>query len=130
MEQDTIVFYDGDCGLCNRVIQFILKNERGEKLHFCSLQSEFGTEFLKRKGYNAQRLNTLYLYNNSKVFKKSSAVLQIIPYLKKQWHICLIFWIIPWFLRDVMYFFISRLRKYFFKNQCMLSKGNSTRFIS
>jgi len=130
MEQDTIIFYDGDCGLCNRLIQFILKNERNEKLHFCSLQSEFGTEFLRRKGFDAKRLNTLYFYTGGKVFKKSGAALQIIPFLKKPWSICWTFWIIPWFLRDLLYNLTSRLRKCFFKNQCFLSKGNSTRFIA
>ena len=45
MENDTIVFYDGDCGLCNRVVQFILRNERNQKLVFCALQSEFGSNF-------------------------------------------------------------------------------------
>lgn len=130
MEQDTIIFYDGDCGLCNRVIQFILKNERGEKLLFCSLQSEFGTEFLKRKGYDAKRLNTLYFYNGSKVFKKSSAVIQIIPFLKKPWSICLIFWITPWFIRDLLYDLVAFFRKHIPNTQCALYKANSTRFIS
>jgi predicted DCC family thiol-disulfide oxidoreductase YuxK len=130
MESDAIVFYDGDCGLCNRVIQFILRNERNEKLVFCSLQSEFGIEFLKRKGYNAESLNTFYYYNGQQIFKKSSAALQLIPFLKSPWLICLIFWAIPWFLRDFMYDIVSHFRKYFFKTQCQLIRGNSTRFIA
>ena len=130
MENDTIVFYDGDCGLCNRVVQFILRNERNQKLVFCALQSEFGIEFLKRKGYDATRLNTFYFYNGKNIFKKSSAALQIIPFLKTPWRICLIFWVIPKFLRDLIYDFVSYYRKYFFKTQCYLHNGNSTRFIA
>ncbi|MBM3452539.1 MAG: DUF393 domain-containing protein [Bacteroidetes bacterium] len=127
---DTIVFYDGYCGLCNFVIQFILKNERKEKLMFCSLQSEFAIEFLKEKGYDATLLNTLYFYNGSRIFRKSSAALQIIRYLKPIWWILLIFWIVPWFVRDIFYDGIASIRKKIILTSCALEKRNSTRFIA
>lgn len=127
---DTIVFYDGDCGLCNFIVQFILKNERKEKLMFCSLQSEFAIEFLKEKGYDATLLNTLYFYNGSRIFRKSSAALQIIRYLKPIWWFLLIFWIVPWFVRDIFYDGIASIRKKIILTSCSLEKRNSTRFIA
>jgi predicted DCC family thiol-disulfide oxidoreductase YuxK len=128
--KDTIVFYDGDCGLCSYIVQFILKNEREEKLLFCSLQSEFAIEFLKRKGHDATLLNTLYFFNGSKIYRKSSAALEIIKFLKSPWQFFLVFWIIPWFIRDVFYDIIASIRKKIVPTTCSLEKRNSTRFIA
>lgn len=128
--KDSIVFYDGDCDLCNFVVQFILKNEREEKLMFCSLQSEFAIEFLKEKGFDATLLNTLYFYNGSRIFRKSSAALQIIRYLKPKWWFILVFWIVPWFIRDIFYDIIASIRKKIVPMSCYLEKNNSTRFIA
>ena len=128
--EDTIVFYDGDCGLCSYVVQFILKNEREEKLMFCSLQSEFAVEFLKKKGYDATLLNTLYFFNGSKIYRKSSAALQILRNLKSKWQLFLVLWIIPWFIRDIFYDIIASIRKKIVPNACSIEKRNSTLFIS
>lgn len=128
--KDTIVFYDGDCGLCSYIVQFILKNEREEKLLFCSLQSEFAIEFLKRKGHDATLLNTLYFFDGSKIYRKSSAALQIIKFLKSPWKVFLIFWIIPWFIRDIFYDLIASVRKKIVPTACSLERRNSTRFIA
>jgi predicted DCC family thiol-disulfide oxidoreductase YuxK len=128
--EDTIVFYDGDCGLCSYVVLFILKNEREEKLMFCSLQSEFAVEFLKKKGYDATLLNTLYFFNGSKIYRKSSAALQIVRYLKSKWQLFLVLWIIPWFIRDIFYDIIASIRKKIVATSCSLEKRNSARFIA
>ena len=128
--KDSIVFYDGDCGLCNFVVQFILKNEREEKLMFCSLHSEFAIEFLKRKGHDATLLNTLYFFDGSKIYRKSSAALQIIKFLKSPWQGFLIFWIVPWFIRDIFYDIIASIRKKIVPSSCSLEKRNSARFIA
>jgi predicted DCC family thiol-disulfide oxidoreductase YuxK len=128
--QDTIVFYDGDCGLCSYVVQIILNNEREEKLSFCSLQSEFAIEFLRQKGYNAKLLNTMYFFNGTKIYRKSNAALQITPFLKPKWWIFLVFWIVPFFIRDVFYNLIANIRKKIIPTTCSIEKRNSTRFIA
>ncbi|NCA21262.1 MAG: DUF393 domain-containing protein, partial [Crocinitomicaceae bacterium] len=46
-ENRTILFYDGDCGLCSRAVLFVVKNERFPKIYFSSIQSEFAKQFLK-----------------------------------------------------------------------------------
>lgn len=128
--KDAIVFYDGDCGLCSFIVQFILKNERREKFMFCSLQSEFAIEFLRKNGYDARKLNTLYFLLDSHVYKKSSAAIQIVRFLKPKWWFLLTFWLIPWFIRDIFYDFIARIRKRVLPTVCSIDKRNSTRFIA
>ena len=38
---NPIILYDGVCGLCNRLVQFLLKHDKHGRLRFASLQSEF-----------------------------------------------------------------------------------------
>lgn len=34
----SILFYDGDCGFCNRAVQFLIKRDRHRRLYFAPLQ--------------------------------------------------------------------------------------------
>lgn len=34
-----LLLYDGECGLCNRIVQFVLHRDRSGLFHFASLQS-------------------------------------------------------------------------------------------
>ena len=37
---NPIILYDGVCGLCNRLVQFLLTHDREGRLRFAALQSE------------------------------------------------------------------------------------------
>ena len=41
-----ILLYDGVCGLCNRVVQFLLRIKRGDTFRFVPLESPLGREIL------------------------------------------------------------------------------------
>ncbi|WP_414706419.1 thiol-disulfide oxidoreductase DCC family protein, partial [Salinivirga sp.] len=41
-----VVFFDGNCGLCSRSINFIIKHDRYQHFLFCPLQSKTAEEFL------------------------------------------------------------------------------------
>ncbi len=42
-----LVFYDGSCGLCDRIVQFLLKEDRQKLFVFAPLQGETASIFLK-----------------------------------------------------------------------------------
>jgi len=45
--QVITVFYDGQCGLCHRAVQFLLKRDpEGEKFRYATLQGETATTLL------------------------------------------------------------------------------------
>lgn len=72
------VFYDGDCGLCNQSVKWILENDRKNQFLFASLQSQFGQNFLRDRNLRTDRFNTLYLWKpNSFYLEKSQAVFAI-----------------------------------------------------
>ena len=57
----TVVFYDGVCGLCNRLNQFLLRRDRQGHLAYATLQGTLAREVLARHGADPSDLNTVYV---------------------------------------------------------------------
>lgn len=129
MENRTILFYDGECGVCSRAVRFILKNERSNELFFSSLKGDFAIHFLAGSGIESVNSNTLYLFENGKLYHKSSAAMKLIPYLKGSYGLLKILYIFPRFFRDFVYDRIAANRKIFFKNVCELINFDKSRFV-
>jgi predicted DCC family thiol-disulfide oxidoreductase YuxK len=72
----------------------------------------------------------LYFFDGSKIYRKSSAAIEIVRYLKSKWQLFLVLWIIPWFIRDIFYDIIASIRKKIVATSCSLEKRNSARFIA
>jgi predicted DCC family thiol-disulfide oxidoreductase YuxK len=58
---NPIVLYDGVCGLCNRLVQFVLKNDRNNVFRFASLQSKLAEQILVRHRLRSESLETVYV---------------------------------------------------------------------
>jgi predicted DCC family thiol-disulfide oxidoreductase YuxK len=43
-----ILLFDGECNLCNRAVQIVIKHDKKEKFMFASLQSESAKDILKK----------------------------------------------------------------------------------
>jgi predicted DCC family thiol-disulfide oxidoreductase YuxK len=129
MENRTILFYDGECGVCSRTVRFILKNERNNELFFSSLQSDFAILFLAERGIESVSSNTLYLFENGKLYNKSRAAMKLIPYLKRPFGLLKMLYIFPRFFRDFVYDRIAANRKVFFKDVCELISLDKNRFL-
>jgi predicted DCC family thiol-disulfide oxidoreductase YuxK len=56
-----VLLYDGVCGLCNRMVQFVLRRDPAGVFRFASLQSAVGERVLARNGVSASELDTVYL---------------------------------------------------------------------
>jgi len=78
---NPIILYDGVCGLCNSLVQFLLKHDEGGRLRFASLQSDFAEKVLRRHGFDAKDLDTLHVVENydqpnERVLQRSDAILR------------------------------------------------------
>jgi predicted DCC family thiol-disulfide oxidoreductase YuxK len=56
-----ILLYDGVCGLCNRLVQFILRRDPAGIFRFASLQGAVAGRVLARHGVEASELDTVYV---------------------------------------------------------------------
>lgn len=129
-----ILLFDGECGFCNKSIQFFLKNERksATKIHFASLQSDAG---IALRNYFEVDKNTdsIILIRDHSAYIKSCAALRLTVYMKGLWPILSVFVIIPPFLRNIVYNYIAKRRMKWFgrvDNCALLQQEDKQRFIS
>jgi predicted DCC family thiol-disulfide oxidoreductase YuxK len=128
-EIDFVLFYDGECGFCNRSVQFILDHEQGQILKFSSLQSDIANKVLATN--NLTNLgDTMVFYSRGKAYTKSTGALMLVNYLKWYLKPLLIFWMIPAFLRNIVYDLIAKRRKNYFRSCKIISNKDLNRFLS
>jgi len=116
-----IVFFDGECGVCNFWVQWILERDKNDQFMFASLQSEFGQKFLSERGLETKQFNTLYLWKPKNYYlTKSKAVLKIANLLGGIYKFSAIGKIFPSFFRDKIYDKISENRMKMSNQKCYL----------
>ena len=59
--EHPIILYDGVCGLCNRLVRFVLRRDRRDCFRFASLQGEMAGAVLQRHDIRPGQLDTLYV---------------------------------------------------------------------
>lgn len=127
----NIVFYDGDCGFCNRTVQFILKWERQPTILFSALQSNFAKEFFKENKSPEPDLSTFYFYSNYQLHSKSNGALALIPFMKFPFVVFNAGRLIPVCYRDKLYDAIAKRRQKLAKNYCFIPNSDQKqRFIA
>ena len=121
MDTKPVILFDGVCNLCNGSVQFILKRDINQKFLFASLQSDFGQRLLKRFNLPADNFSSFILYQDEKIYTKSTGALMMFSQLKG-WKWTKILKAVPRFIRDGVYNLIARKRYKWFgrKNECMI----------
>ncbi|HKG61170.1 MAG TPA: thiol-disulfide oxidoreductase DCC family protein [Pyrinomonadaceae bacterium] len=125
---NPIILYDGVCGLCNRLIQFLLKHDKEGRLRFASLQSEFAEKVLGRHGCDPKDLDTVHVVENydqadERVLQRSDAILRAGRELGGFWGAASsVAKVVPRGLRDVVYRLVAtnRYRVFGKYDSCML----------
>lgn len=123
MKEKRIVFYDGQCILCNKSVQFLLNQDIHQKLSFATLQSEIAQKMLLSGEFNIDEIpQSVVFFDGTKMFTKSDAVFEALRQAngKKSW--LSYFKIIPKFIRDFAYKIVAKNRyKWFGKaDSCIL----------
>jgi predicted DCC family thiol-disulfide oxidoreductase YuxK len=112
-----IIFFDGVCNLCQRSVQFILTHDPKAIFSFASLQGEGAKKILSTHQLDTEQINSLVLLENGKIYIRSTAALRIAKQLNGIWPILYVFIIVPPFIRDAVYDWISRNRYRWFGKQ-------------
>lgn len=133
MDRQAVILFDGVCNLCNSSVQFVIKHDKRNYFSFAALQSNFGQELLKKHHLNPQDFDSFVLYENKKVYLKSSAALLVTRKLRFPLPLLYALLIIPVFLRNLVYKLIAKNRYKWFgkKESCMIpSPELKDRFIA
>lgn len=130
-ESNPIVLYDGVCGLCNRLVQFLLKYDKHDRFRFASLQSAFAAPLLKRHGADPHDLDTVYVvidYDqpSERLLARSDAILFLADHLGGIWKLATVGRVLPKTLRDAMYRMVAgnRYRVFGKHESCLLPEAS------
>ncbi len=127
-----ILLFDGVCNLCDKFVQFVLRHDKEGQFVFASLQSTIGQELLKE--YNLENsLETVVLINNGKAYIYSDVALEVGYSLGGWLKIAYMGYLIPKFIRDMIYNWVAANRYRIFGKQdhCIVPKVEwKTRFLN
>jgi len=110
-----LVLYDGVCGLCNRLLQFLLRHDRRRVFSFASLQSDVGRSIVEKSGANPAAVTTFYVLADyrtraSHLCTKSDAALFVAGELGWPWKTARWLRVVPKWIRDGAYDLVARSR--------------------
>ncbi|MEI9918283.1 MAG: thiol-disulfide oxidoreductase DCC family protein [Bacteroidota bacterium] len=117
-----IILFDGVCNLCNQSVQFVIRHDPRSKFRFAALQSDFGQQQLREHHFDTEEFVSVILVVGNKAYDRSRAALEIARRLNGLWPLLYVFVIVPPFIRNFVYDWISKNRYRWFgkKDECMI----------
>jgi predicted DCC family thiol-disulfide oxidoreductase YuxK len=114
-EGRKIVLYDGLCGMCDGLVQFLLRHDKRDAFRFAPRQSEVAKQILVRHALDPASMETIYVIDNynspqEMVYTKSDATLSIAEGLAGIWKIARAARPLPRSFRNACYDLIARNR--------------------
>lgn len=131
----NLVFYDGECGLCDHIVQILLKVDREKQFVFAPLQGETAKTLLQDvpnevKSADSLILITDYQSQNKNIYLFGKAAFRICWILGSWW--MLLGWIsfLPGLLYDWGYRLVARNRHRLFEQVCTIpDESQKDRFL-
>jgi predicted DCC family thiol-disulfide oxidoreductase YuxK len=117
-----IILFDGMCNLCNNSVLKVIRFDKKNNFVFCALQSEIGQKIVRDLKIDLLKMDSILLYETPTTYNyKATAVLKIMNTFGGWWNLTQICWIVPPFLRNLMYDFIAKNRYKWFgqRESCM-----------
>jgi predicted DCC family thiol-disulfide oxidoreductase YuxK len=107
---ETIVLYDGVCGLCHRAVRFLLAHDAGGGLRFAPLQGDTAATLRRRHPAIPTGLESVVLVSGGRVHLRGAAFLEVARHLDRPWR-----WLhhlrwLPAAVVDPIYRLVARLR--------------------
>ena len=132
-----LVLYDGVCGLCSSLLQFLLTHDERAVFAFASLQSATGRAMVEGLGGDPTELTSFFVLANyrtrhRRMFARSEAALFVARQLGWPWRAAVIAGVLPSALLDRVYNAIARNRYRVFGrfDQCLAPRPEfRSRFV-
>lgn len=110
-----LLLYDGVCGLCNRLTQFLLRRDRQDRLRFAALQSPLAESVLATYGRDPTDLDTVYVLADyqapsQRLLWRGRAILFALAQLGGGWRAVALLKPLPTWLLDALYRWIAKSR--------------------
>jgi len=104
-----VLFFDGECGLCNRTVRWLIARDRRRVLRFAPLQGELAAQKLPPLPEGFEE-GSVALWDEDGVHYRSEATLRAVARLGGIWRLSTMLLWVPQALRDFFYRWIARNR--------------------
>ena len=104
-----IVYYDGVCALCNRLVRWALRHDKQGRLQFAPLESRRGTR-MRDAFPETRNVDSVVVHEGDRVWLRSEALLKIAEQLGGIWRVAALGRLLPRALRDRLYDAVARGR--------------------
>ncbi len=125
--REHLVFYDGECGLCDRCVDFLLKVDTSQKFVFASLQGEVAKRFFDEP----PSLDTIIVIESyataPEIYQYGQAILRICWLLGGLWSLIGLASFLPSFLYNWVYRLVAKNRDKM--KPCRLVNRDPSRFL-
>jgi predicted DCC family thiol-disulfide oxidoreductase YuxK len=110
-----VLLYDGECGLCNRIVRWLLRTDRAQRLRFTTLQGEKGQAYLKAHGLPMKDFDSLvfapdWADSTRRPQLRTEGALAAAAVVGGIWRLVTWLQIFPAWLRDPFYKLVARTR--------------------
>lgn len=116
-QEHPVILFDGVCNLCHAAVQFVIARDPKQHFRFASLQSSYGQAIAQQAGLSTSNLSSFILYENGKIYTRSTGALKATKGLSGGWPLLYGFIIVPKFIRDAVYDLVARNRYRWFGKQ-------------
>ena len=126
-----IVFFDGECIMCNKFVDILLNIDKLGTILIAPLQGQTAAKLLPPLPKNREEWSIFYI-DQGEISDQSDAFLNICRRLSGMWSILSLFKIIPRSIRDYIYRVIARNRYRIFgrRSTCRLpNEQEKSRFL-
>ncbi len=105
-----IVLYDGVCGLCHRLVRWLMAHDPMGRLHYAPLQGETAARLRAIHPAIPADLDSVVYIEEGRVYLRSKAFLHVARNLERPWRwLYHVRWL-PASLGDPLYFLVARTR--------------------
>lgn len=119
--REPVLLFDGNCGLCSRLVRLVMRADSKGALRFASLQGEYARELLARhpelEGVDSIGwVEAGEVSSAERVAIRSEAILRLVHYLGYPWRTLAFGRVIPRSLRDRVYDWVARRRNRWYRD--------------
>lgn len=129
-----LVFYDGKCGLCDQVVQFLMDIDRDKIFLYAPLQGKTAAKLLRGLPEEYRKEDSLVLVENyremgEKFYILGKAAFRILWLLGGYWKLLGWIFFLPSPLYNWAYRLVARYRHKFPLKSCKLPQFEDSRFL-
>jgi predicted DCC family thiol-disulfide oxidoreductase YuxK len=105
-----LLLYDGECGLCSHLVQFVLPRDSSGVFRLASLQGPTGMKFLHGAPVTTVYVIADYRTARARLLTKADAAFFVVRALGWPWKAAAVFGVLPSALLDRGYDFVAKHR--------------------